>query len=137
MRIYCTDVRSVAEAGILASSYQGIHSHDLAGIASCFQQVPCGAQGGHNSSSIGRARIDQLVPDGDGIEVAPIAVCGGGNKPNLLAQGVDVIDASEELEAMGLGSGQDGLDLIAVGPVDTHHGVARADGAQICVDLIL
>lgn len=113
-----------AEGGVGDQSGPGVDGDELAGVAGCGEEAAGDAESSNDFRDGGLARVDELVADGDCVEVGPVAVGEGDDFGDFSGGLSDVVDAGEELHALGDGGGADGVELVAVGAVDADETVA-------------
>lgn len=120
----------LAKGWVLLDGNESVDSDDVDRVGhACSRESSAGsADGCDNGLGGGRARVDKLVTDRDGVNVVPstvLCVDCADNRLNLRLDCGDVVDASHDLHALGGGGGKDVGDLVAVHTVDTDDIVAR------------
>lgn len=115
--------------GSLAKRWVGNHCNesvdgdDVSGVTSGLEEATSGANSSNNLVSWG-SLVDKLVTDGDGVNDRPVVLCGLDDDVDLVGNISNVEHSSEDLCVLALSSGNDVLDLGAVGSVDTEKAVA-------------
>ena len=114
---------------------EGVDSDDWTSVASSLEDGTGSVDSGDNGSDA-TAGVDDLVTNGHSVDGAPVALDGGDDGSSLGLNRVDVEDTDEKLHALSSGSSLDGVDLVAVGAVDTDETVT-GDLCEVGSDLVL
>ena len=129
-------VGGLAESRVLGHGVPGIDGDDLTSVACSAEEATGDTNGGDDFGNGSTAVVDELVADADGVEAGPVAGGKGDDFGDLRGSLGDVVDTGEELHALGLSSGTNGVELVAVDTVHADHGVS-IEGLKIRVDLAL
>lgn len=127
-------VGGLAESRVGNHGVPGVDGDNRTGVASSAELRTSRVDSVNDGRNGGLAGVDELVADGDSVEVSPVAV---GESDDLRDGGAglgDVVDTSEDLHALGDGGRSDGVELVAVDTVKTDHRVATEAG-KVGVDL--
>ena len=127
-------VGSLAESRVGNKGIPGVDSDDRAVVAGGAEERTGSVDSVDDSGDGGLARVDELVADGDGVKVLPVAVGKCNDLSNSGGDLGDVVDTSKDLHALGNGNRADGVELVAVDAVETDHGVATKVG-KVSADL--
>jgi len=119
-------VGSLAKSWVGLDGNKGVDSDDLASVAGSREKATGGRDGRGDGADGSGTRVDELVTDGDGVEVRPVTVGSSDDGGDLGSDLGDVVNTGKDLHALGLGDSEDVLDLVAVGTVDTDHVVVAA-----------
>ena len=129
-------VGGLAESRVLGHGVPGIDGDDLTSVASSAEEATGDPDGSDDFRNGSTAVVDELVADADGVEAVPVAGSEGDDLGDLRSSLGDVVDTGEELHTLGLSSGTDGVELVAVDTIHADHGVS-IEGLKVGVDLAL
>ena len=113
-------VGGITERWVGACCNKSVDSDNLPGVTSGLQEGASSANGSDDGGSRGSARVDKLVANCDGVERAPVTTGSGDNDGDFIAKGAQVEDTSEHLETLGLGSRENGCNLVAISSVHSN-----------------
>ena len=129
-------VGGLAESRVLGDGVPGVDGDDLASVACSAEEATSDTNGSDDFRDGSTAVVDELVTDADGVEAVPVASGVGDDLGDFRCGLGDVVNTGEELHTLSLGSGTDGVELVAVDTVQADHGVSIETG-EVGVDLAL
>lgn len=114
-------VGGVAKRWVVTCGNEGVDGDDLSSVASGLERGSSSANSSDNFRSRSSTVVDKLIANVDGVKRAPVTISSINNDLDLIAQGAQVKDTSEQLEALVLRSCENGCDLVAVSSIGSNQ----------------